>query len=387
MSMVELRRELNKVSMRDDEDPSTIFEQIRGVENQFRNTTISQDDLMATALAAAPTTYAGAITAVQLKDKTAFTLEVLEDTMSVQYRQMYGAKADSGQGSDVVLAAVQGLICYNCKKPGHRAKDCPDKKKSGGGGGNNNGGGKGRKFNGKCSHCGKIGHKNADCWDLHSEKAPKWYKEKKPSETGAAGVDGGSNEGVEILLMAKDVEKTFPDVAELLKDPNIWIGDTGASTHVTNNANGMLNLRNDSGGITMGNAKVEQATQVGDLPGTVCDKNGYQKSSVILKDVNVVPTSAFNLFSVSKLLKNGWNLSGTKESLVLSKGKSSVTFDIVINTPKGMIYATYLRRGSEVSGAVTDVRTKMSLKQAHERLGHIGKDDVRKTAKAVAVCS
>ena len=107
----------------------------------------------------------------------------------------------------MVLAAVQGLICYNCKGQGNRARDCPEKKKSGGGGGNNNGSGNGRKFNGKCSHCGKIGHKNADCWDLHREKAPKWYRDLKSNETGAAGVDGSASGGVEILLMAKDAEK------------------------------------------------------------------------------------------------------------------------------------------------------------------------------------
>ena len=100
-----------------------------------------------------------------------------------------------------------------------------------------------------------------------------------------------------------------------------------------------------------------------------------------MTDVNVVPTSAFNLLSVSKMLKQGWSLSGNKQGLTLSKNKARFTFDIVINTPQGVIFAMYLKRDSEVTGVAADVPVQKTLKQAHKQLGHSGTDSVRKTAK------
>ena len=41
----------------------------------------------------------------------------------------------------------------------------------------------------------------------------------------------------------------------------------------------------------------------------------------------------------------------------------------------------YIERGNEISGMTTDKNTKMTIKQAHEKLGHSGEDTTRKTAK------
>ena len=35
-------------------------------------------------------------------------------------------------------------------------------------------GNKGRFFKGRCNHCGKYGHKKADCWDLKISQQPIW---------------------------------------------------------------------------------------------------------------------------------------------------------------------------------------------------------------------
>ena len=40
-------------------------------------------------------------------------------------------------------------------------------------------GNKGKFFNGRCNHCGKFGHKKADCWDLKSKKEKHQENEKK----------------------------------------------------------------------------------------------------------------------------------------------------------------------------------------------------------------
>jgi hypothetical protein len=51
-----------------------------------------------------------------------------------------------------------------------------------------------------CKHCKKGGHDEDRCWQLHLEKRPKWFKEKKGMQTVAATtrpIDLGSDSGDE----------------------------------------------------------------------------------------------------------------------------------------------------------------------------------------------
>jgi Zinc knuckle len=99
-----------------------------------------------------------------------------------------------------------------------------------------------KKFSGKCFNCGKEGHRSTDCWekDENKDKRPKGYKVQ--GEKGAAAMDStgdSSGSNVEFLLFGM----TFPMTQQLLSDPNVWIGDTGATTHMTPHADGLVNLR------------------------------------------------------------------------------------------------------------------------------------------------
>ena len=44
----------------------------------------------------------------------------------------------------------------------------------------------------------------------------------------------------------------------------------------------------------------------------------------------------------------------------------------------------YIEHGSKIVGMTTDKNMKMTIKQAHERLGHSAEDMTRKTAKQLA---
>jgi hypothetical protein len=68
------------------------------------------------------------------------------------------------------------------------------------------------------------------------------------------------------------------------------------------------------------------------------DKDEANVGEVIIKDVSHLPEGNFDLFSVTRLQKKGWILTGNADYIKLQKGKKSLLFNIVINTPKEALY-------------------------------------------------
>ena len=185
---------------------------------------------------------------------------------------------------------------------------------------------------------------------------------------------------------------SFPSIAELLKDPCVWIGDTGAAKHITPHTQGMKNMKQDKSGtgITMGNDIVAKGTHTGDLPGIRCDHQGNQLDNVVLTNVSVVPSLAFNLFSITKMQLQGWMLGGDKNNLWITKGRRTIRFDIKIETPEGCVFAMYITRGKEsemgnVAAQGNNNKTTMTFRQAHDRLGHMSDAATRETAKQLGL--
>jgi hypothetical protein len=164
-----------------------------------------------------------------------------------------------------------------------------------------------------------------DCWqkEENKHKHPKGYNPGGANEeAGGGAVDNGSK--VEFLLCGFTTEslKTFPDNQALLNDPNTWIGDTGATTHMKKSDSGMVNIQkaSESDAVTMGNKQVEVTTKVRDIYGTICDKYGNEVSQVGLTNVSHVPGAGYNLFSLSRMIgKEGWKLVGDKNAIVIEK--------------------------------------------------------------------
>ena len=98
----------------------------------------------------------------------------------------------------------------------------------------------------------------------------------------------------------------IPTSFEILYQSDIWIYNTGASSHSTNNRSGAKNQR-DSGSPSLGHdGQAVEATSTIDLPGQFLVRDGSFGMEGVLTEVNYNNSHNFNLMSFTRLLCKGW---------------------------------------------------------------------------------
>ena len=184
----------------------------------------------------------------------------------------------------------------------------------------------------------------------------------------------------------KDGEAGLPatyTIKDIMNDKEIWIGDSGATTHTSMIRDAMCNTRNGNGNeaIVMGNGHAAKALTVGDIKGSMMNKDSKSMGRIVMEDVMHSSDAKFNLFSLPAMMKKGWILTGSKDRLELKLGSKSIVFDIVVDTPKGMLFCMRIKydKWTEV-GALA-----MSATKLHQVLGHGNEHDDKLTAKQLGI--
>ena len=110
---------------------------------------------------------------------------------------------------------------------------------------------------------------------------------------------------------------TVPNTMNILNNPNVVIGDSGASNHSTQYGEGIINRKkgNSRDSVMVRSGRVINATVVGDLPGTICDKHGTEIGDAIIQEITHYPNMRCNVFSVTKLLSDGWKLGDDQNAI------------------------------------------------------------------------
>ena len=83
-----------------------------------------------------------------------------------------------------------------------------------------------------------------------------------------------------------------------------WIGDSGATVHITNSDVGMFNVKKCDFDITVGNQESTKCTKMGDIQLKLKHSTG-KEVTVTLYNVRYVPSFIGNLFSISTAMSNG----------------------------------------------------------------------------------
>ena len=127
----------------------------------------------------------------------------------------------------------------------------------------------------------------------------------------------------------------------VLQQTDIWICDTGASSHSTKNSSGRQNVK-VMGSASLGHTgETLKATKTIDLPGQYVTKDDTLGMKATLTEVNFNETHNFNLMSLTRLLMRGWNIEkGDKTGIYISDGDGNkVAFDIVTPATRGAVFA------------------------------------------------
>ena len=89
---------------------------------------------------------------------------------------------------------------------------------------------------------------------------------------------------------------------------NIFIGDSAATSHMTNNRTGVYNLVPIRGSIMIGNGESISCTHKGKLDVICKHKDGSTAKHTW--EVKIVPQLNHDLFSFTKAMKEGWQMNG-----------------------------------------------------------------------------
>jgi hypothetical protein len=143
----------------------------------------------------------------------------------------------------------------------------------------------------------------------------------------------------------ESVNQSLKDMGLTLNDPNVWIADTGATTHTTAYANNSINHheatdKDDMAGFTGVSAK---AKTIIDIPCKM--KRNGRMEKFVLTNVTYMPNSRYNLLSLTRLITNGWFMSGDMSSRIrICKEKHEIKFTTTVHTPKGVLYVAVLNQ-------------------------------------------
>jgi hypothetical protein len=177
----------------------------------------------------------------------------------------------------------------------------------------------------------------------------------------------------------------------ILQNPYYFIGDTGATRHFFGGKKSdLLLLPPEDSFSNLGDGSVKAVTERGNYYPACTDRHGnVYDDSIIFGDVGIME-NGFSLFSITKLKDAGWRLiDNGDEGFVMTNGSRELKFDIRVRTPKGSVWVMYAppRTGwKECAATAVPVQTTSMGKPlpyhvVHAKLGHMGEDATRKSAK------
>lgn len=197
----------------------------------------------------------------------------------------------------------------------------------------------------------------------HTCKQPGHFSKNCPTKTNKKDYSRSDNEVLLASLIAN--KETMPD----------WHVDSGASNHMTNNNESLLNEKPVAHkAITIADNNKMSVVSVGDLELSIA--NGNDEKYVTIKNVEYVPNLCTNLLSVSQMALNGKRVVFNKNYCnIIDNGTNRV---VATASLVDGLYKLNCKHPKTISGNASVV---VDYKLWHRRLGHIGNELVSATTQ------
>ena len=197
------------------------------------------------------------------------------------------------------------------------------------------------------------------------------------------------------LLITRNQQKNENDQALVSNEmtpstigSDIFIGDSAATSHMTNNKTGVYDLKPIRGSVMIGNGESISCTHKGKLDVICKHKDG--STATHTWEVKIVPQLNHDLFSFTKAMKEGWQMHGRwKEGglmIELSQtSKNSIKFDRMIPSGSSWLMGLKTQRLVGQAHAVIEPGKSIPILKFHHITGHTGEHLLRPTADYMGI--
>ena len=177
-------------------------------------------------------------------------------------------------------------------------------------------------------------------------------------------------------------EKTLSNIGN-----EIFIGDSAATSHMTNNKTGVYNLTPIRGSIMIGNGESISCTHKGKLDVICKHRDGSMARETW--DVKIVPQLNHDLFSFTKAMKEGWQMNGWKEGGLMIElfktTRASMKFDRMILSGSSWLMGIKTQRLVGQAHAVIEPGKSIPIWKFHQITGHTGEHLLKTTAENMGI--
>ena len=169
----------------------------------------------------------------------------------------------------------------------------------------------------------------------------------------------------------------------------LWIGDSGASSHMTNKICHVYDRHDDQSTVNIADGHNLDVHCSGKIDVTFLHLDGTYSHKTL--QVKVVPKLQHDLFSFVRCMDSGWTMIGHKQKGALKvtltlPGTTPVYFDRVLQNGKALLMGAQVIRHPHVESAqAVTMPHKMTKKRFHLITGHAGDGYLEHTAHHMGI--
>ena len=274
---------------------------------------LEEPDIVCHLLLTMPEEYYMVVTALETMSSEQLTLSFVKTRLLDEEAKRSGGSVSASGGSSSAVFSATSNKCYgkrytNRNQDGnfHENRNANSNRKTNSKGKHAESGTQHTRFDYKCHHCGKRGHKRSECRKLKYEN--------KNMESANAALDNNcdSNEK-NFMFLANGSESDSSDVS--------WCLDSGSTEHLSTKETKLTNVRKLMTPIKIRVAKSGQvltADEIGDL--RVRTQVNGKTSNILITEILSVSGLEYNFLSVRKLEINGFSIIFKDGKGIIKKG-------------------------------------------------------------------